>query len=157
MNILKEVKEEFFYTTYNIDQLISKYLIKRLGVDDIETINALGLKGRMTFKTRLDLLMQIRSVSKINKQKLEIYSFLYQALMLKKEELSEINEKYFSFLNENYPQENILSPDKRVGKILTDFVLDVKNIIEKISKIPTLRIIDETNDSVEKVIHLSAI
>ena len=157
MNILKEVKEEFFYTTYNIDQLISKYLIKRLGVNDIETINALGLKGRMTFKTRLDLLMQIRSVSELNKQKLKIYASLYQALMLKTDIFNEINEKYFAFLIEHYPQDKTISSDKKIEKILIELVLDVQNIIEKISKVPTLQIINEENHSVDKVIHLSAI
>ncbi|MDJ0646873.1 MAG: hypothetical protein QNJ57_12900 [Flavobacteriaceae bacterium] len=157
MNLLNEVKEEFFFTTYNIDQLISKYLIKRLGVNDIETINALGLKGRMTFETRLDLLMQIRSVSKLNKKKLEIYSKLYQSLMLKKDTLLNATGKYFEFLAENYPQEDTMTSDKKVGKILTDFVLDVQHIIEKISKIPTLKIINDDDRSVEKVVHLSAI
>ena len=157
MNILNEVNEEFFFTTYNIDQLISKYLIKRLGVDDIETINALGLKGRMTFETRLDLLMQIKSVSNSNKKKLEIYSRLYQSLMLKKDTLVAATGEYFHFLVENYPQEKSMPTEKKVGKILTDFVLDVQSIIEKISKIPTLKIINENDQSVEKELHLSAI
>lgn len=156
MNLLNEVKEEFFFTTYNIDQLISKYLIKRLGVNDIETINALGLKGRMAFETRLDLLMQIKSVSKLNKRKLEIYSKLYQSLMLKKESLITTSKDYFQFLVENYPQEKTLASEKKVGKILTDFVLDVQLIIEKISKVPTLKIVNEDDHSIEEVVHLSA-
>lgn len=156
MNLLNEIKEEFFFTTYNIDKLISKYLIKRLGVNDIETINALGLKGRMTFETRLDLLMQIKSVSKQNKKKLEIYSKLYQSLMLKKDSPVHATSEYFQFLAENYPQEKSLATEKKIGKILTDFVLDVQHIIEKISKIPTLKIVNEDDQSIEKVVDLSA-
>ena len=157
MNLFDEVKEEFFFTTYNIDQLISKYLIKRLGVKDIETINALGLKGRMTFETRLDLLMQIKTVSRINQKKLEIYSKLYQSLMLKKDSLLNATSKYFEFLAENYPQKETINSEKKVGQILTDFVLDVQHIVEKISKVPTLKIINEVDHSIEKEVHLSAI
>ena len=158
MNLLNAVKEEFFFTTYNIDQLISKYLIKRLGVEDIETVNALGLKGRMTFETRLDLLMQIKSVSATEKKKLEIYSKFYQCLMLKKDELSNSSKDCFCFLKENYPQDDLITADKKVGKILTDFVLDVQSIIERISKIPILKITADNDDSrVEKVIDLSTI
>jgi len=158
MNLLNAVKEEFYFTTYNIDKLISKYLIKRLGVEDIETVNALGLKGRMTFETRLDLLMQIKTVSPTEKKKLEIYSKFYQCLMLKKDELSSASEDCFCFLKENYPQDDEINTDKKVGQILTDFVLDVQNIIERISKVPILKITADNDDSkVEKVIDLSTI
>ncbi|NNC70064.1 MAG: hypothetical protein HKN90_04495 [Flavobacteriaceae bacterium] len=158
MNLLNAVKEEFYFTTYNIDQLISKYLIKRLGVEDIETVNALGLKGRMTFETRLDLLMQIKSVSASEKKKLEIYSKFYQCLMLKKDVLTHTSEDCFRFLRENYPQEDLTHTDKKVGKILTDFVLDVQHIIERISKVPILKITaDHDHSRVEKVIDLSTI
>ena len=157
MNLLTKVREEFYFNTYKIDRLISNYLIKRLGVNDIETINALGLKGRMTFETRLDLLMQIKSVSRIDKKKLEIYSKLYQSITLQKDYPLNNRNDYFQFLVENYPQEEGLSGNKKVGKILIDFVLDVRQIIEKISRIPTLKIIDDSVNVVEDEIQLTAI
>ncbi len=158
MKLLNEVKEEFFFTTYNIDQLISKYLIRRLGVQDIETINALGLKGRMTFQTRLDLLMQIKWVSNTNKRKLEIYSKLYQSLMLKKDKLIDTDESDFAFLVRHYPQSVKDATDHRVGTILKDFVLDVQQIIEKISKIPTLQIMNDSDTKkIDRVIPLPAL
>ena len=158
MKLLNEVKEEFFFTTYNIDQLISKYLIRRLGVQDIETINALGLKGRMTFQTRLDLLMQIKWVSNTNKKKLEIYSKLYQSLMLKKDKLIDTDQTDFEFLIKHYPQPVDETSDYKVGTILKDFVLDVQHIIEKISKIPTLQIMNDTDaKKVDRVIPLPAL
>ena len=158
MKLLNEVKEEFFFTTYNIDQLISKYLIRRLGVQDIETINALGLKGRMTFQTRLDLLMQIKWVSNTNKRKLEIYSKLYQSLMLKKGNLIDTNEADFEFLLRQYPQASQNAAEQKVGTILKDFVLDVQHIIEKISKIPTLQIMNDSDTKkVDRVIPLPAL
>ena len=156
MSILEGVKEEFFYTTFNIDNLISKYLIKRLGVNDIKTINALGLKGKKAFNKRLHLLMQIKSISPHKKKKLDIYAKLYQALMLKKDMLV-ASEDDFTFLTENYPQKDSLDTSKKVGKILTDFVLDVQYTIEMMSKIPTIKVVNEKNNSVEKVVALTAL
>lgn len=158
MKLLNEVKEEFFFTTYNIDQLISKYLIRRLGVQDIETINALGLKGRMTFQARLDLLMQIKWVSNTNKKKLEIYSKLYQSLLLKKGKLIDTDRDDYKFLLYHYPQPVSIESDQKVGNILKDFVLDVQYIIEKISKIPTLQIMNDSDTKkVDRVIPLPAL
>ncbi len=158
MKLLNEVKEEFFFTTYNIDQLISKYLIRRLGVQDIETINALGLKGRMTFQTRLDLLMQIKWVSNTNKKKLEIYSKLYHSLMMKKDKLIDTDQADFEFLVKHYPQPTLDPSDLKVGTILKDFVLDVQHIIEKISKIPTLQIMNDADTKkIDRVIPLPAL
>jgi len=157
MIMLTKVKEEFFFAAYNIDRLISNYLIKRLGVNDIETINALGLKGRLQFENRLDLLMQIKSVSSLDKKKLDVYSKLYKILILKNETLINHDKEYFSFLLENYPQKNDSDPKHKTGYILRDFVLDVQHIIKRISTIPSFNVINEKSKKVEKVVHLSAL
>ena len=155
--MLTKVKEEFFYAAYNIDRLISNYLIKRLGVNDIETINALGLKGRLQFENRLDLLIQIKSVSSLDKKKLDIYSKLYKILILKKEALLDQDKEYFAFLAENYPQKTGSDSANETGYILRDFVLDVQQIIKRISTIPSFNVINEKSKKVEKVVHLSAL
>lgn len=131
MKLLKDVKEEFFFATYHIDKLISAYLLRKLGIENVENMSNLGLKGRSKFENRIDLLLQLKSLSNDKKKKLEIFTEIYNVMMLKKDKFSSKSEEYFAFLIKNYPQkEGVDSSDKASG-ILRDFIVDVQQMVKR--------------------------
>lgn len=146
MKLLQDVKEEFFFATYNVDKLISAYLIKKLGMESMEAMSNLGLKGRSKFESRLDLLMQLKSLNKDKKKKLEIFTEIYNIMMLKKKDFSTNSEEYYSFLIKNYPQKENLGSSDRASNILREFILDVQRMVKNITSIHNLE--TRTKDAV---------
>lgn len=139
MKILKNVKEEFFFATYHVDKLITSYLIEKLGIDSIESMYSLGLKGRSKFEDRLDLLMQLKTLSTDKKKKLEIFNEIYNVILLRKETPYAKTDEYFSFLVKNYPQKQNLDSSEKASNILKDFVIDVQLMIKNMTSTPSVK------------------
>lgn len=135
MKLLKDVKEEFFFATYHIDKLISAYLFKKLGIENTENMSNLGLKGRSKFESRVDLLLQMKTLSNDKKKKLEIFTEIYNVMMLKKENFSSKSEEYFAFLIQNYPQKENINSSERASSILKDFIADVQSMVKSITNV----------------------
>ena len=151
MDIISEIRNKFVDSSLNIDDLISNYLMKRLGVNNIETINALSNDGKLTFKKRLDLLLQIKTHSTIEAAKIKVYTEVYDKF-LDCNYVKNYTEAYAlmpsndHFLRILYPQNNTSNKENHLELITDDLILDVERIITSLTKIHRIQIIDDIDD-----------
>jgi len=151
MDIISEIRNKFIDSSLNIDDLISNYLMKRLGVKYIETINALSNDGKLTFKKRLDLLLQIKSHSTIEAAKIKVYTEVYDKF-LESKYVSNYTEAYAlmpsndHFLTILYPQNDRTNKEEHFELVTNDLICDVERIITSLTKIHRILIIDDVDD-----------
>ena len=99
--MLNDLQENVRQNTMVIDQMISKYLANRLGVNDVQTINALGTKGHLSLKEKFGLFSDLMNMSKIDRAKFKVYNKINEEVLLQNDLLSSNN--YFSNLNCYHP------------------------------------------------------
>jgi len=151
MDIISEIRNKFIDSSLNIDDLISNYLMKRLGVNNIETINALSNDGKLTFKKRLDLLLQIKNHSTIEAAKIKVYTEVYDKF-LDSNYVNNYTEAYVlmpsnqHFLTILYQQTDSTNKEERLELITNDLIRDVEKIITSLTKIHRIQIIDDVDE-----------
>ena len=151
MDIISEIRNKFIDSSLNIDDLISNYLMKRLGVNNIETINALSNDGKLTFKKRLDLLIQIKNHSTIEAAKIKVYTEVYDKF-LDSNFVNNYTEAYAlmpsndHFLTILYPQNDPINKEEHLELITDALISDVERIITSLTKIHRIQIIDDVDD-----------
>jgi len=151
MDIISEIRNKFIDSSLNIDDLISTYLMKRLGVNNIETINALSNDGKLTFKKRLDLLLQIKNHSTIEAAKIKVYIQVYDKF-LNSNYVNNYTEAYTlmpsndHFLTILYPQNHTANKEERLELVTSDLITDVERIVTLLTKIHKIQIIDDIDD-----------
>lgn len=151
MDKISEIRNKFIDSSLNIDDLISNYLMKRLGVNNIETINALSNDGKLTFKKRLDLLLQIKNHSTIEAAKIKVYTEVYDKF-LDSNYVNNYSEAYAlmpsndHFLTILYPQDDSTNKEEHFEYVTNDLISDVERIITSLTKIHRIQIIDDVDE-----------
>lgn len=152
MDIISGIKNRFIESSLNIDDLITTYLMKRLGVTNIETINALSKDGKLTFNKRLDLLLQIKTPTTIEEAKIKIYrelhdKFLNNPYITNYKDCFDLMPSNAHFLQIIYPQKQELSKEEQLELATCCLLLNVEDIIADLTKIHTIRIVDDINEN----------
>ena len=151
MDIISEIRNKFIDSSLNIDDLISNYLMKRLGVNNIETINALSNDGKLTFKKRLDLLLQIKNHSTIEAAKIKVFTEVYDKF-LESNYIKNYTEAFVlmpsnsHFLTILYPQDNSSNKEEQLELITDALISDVEKIVQSLTKIHRIQIIDDVDE-----------
>lgn len=99
--MLTDLKKNIIENTKIIDLAISKYFANRLGVNTIDTINALGINGDLTFNKKVNMFCDIMPLTKIDKAKLKVYTKINNEIVLNKDNLT--FEEYFLHLRSYHP------------------------------------------------------
>lgn len=99
--MLTDLQEKIIENTDVVDEMISRYLASRLGVNDVKTIDALGASGNLTFNEKIALFCNLMPLSKIDKAKFKVYSKINNEILLNRDVLS--SDNYFSDLNRYHP------------------------------------------------------
>lgn len=73
MKMLTDLRKKFAHNSKIIDEKISSYFADRLGVTDVETINALGTDGDFTFNQKVNLFCELLPLTKIDKAKFKVF------------------------------------------------------------------------------------
>ncbi len=146
--LLKEVKQKFSKASSTIDQIISNYLTKRLGVDNIDTINTLTNDERGTYNDRLDLLLKVTNPTNIESGKIKVFTDLSKRFTKIKyykslEHLFELVPTHVHFLFVLYPQKNDISPEAKFKLATYELIEDVIKIIDHLATIRKIKIIED--------------
>ena len=133
MKMLNDLREEIVINTSLIDDMISRFLANRLGVDDIKTINALGTEGTLSFKEKVTLFCDVIPISKIDKAKFKVFTKIYYELLLNNSDESNNQliplQNYYPFLFNMYlVNESITSIKEKLIFAMQRLINDVVNI-----------------------------
>ena len=148
MDIVEGIKNRFIDSSLNIDDSITNFLMKRLGVTNIETINALSKDGKLTFNKRLDLLLQIKTPTTIEEAKIKVYrelhdKFLNNPFITNYKDCFNLMPSNAHFLQIIYPQKQELSKEEQFELATYCLLLNVEDIIADLTKIHTIQIVDD--------------
>lgn len=105
MKMLTDLRKKIAYKSKIIDEKISSYFADRLGVTDVETINALGIDGNFTFNQKVNLFCELLPLTKIDKAKFKVFLQITNEFVLYNDdfELShgelELNNYYLFLIN----------------------------------------------------------
>ncbi len=146
--LLKEVKQKFLKASSSIDDLISSYLTKRLGVDNINTINTLTNDERGTYNDRLDLLLKVTNPTNIESGKIKVFTDLSKRFSNIKyhknlAHLFELIPTHVHFLLVLYPQKNDFSLEDKLKFATYELIEDVIGIIDHLATIRKIKIIED--------------
>jgi len=146
--LLKEVKQKFSSASSTIDQIISNYLTKRLGVDNIDTINTLTNDERGTYHDRLDLLLKVTNPTNIESGKIKVFTDLSKRFTNIKyyknlEHLFELVPTHVHFLFVLYPQNNDISLENKFKLATYELIEDVIEIIDHLATVRKIKIIED--------------
>ncbi|MBT8385361.1 MAG: hypothetical protein KJO83_06600 [Bacteroidia bacterium] len=134
MKMLNDLREEIVINTSLIDDMISRFLANRLGVNDVKTINALGTEGALTFKEKVTLFCDVIPISKIDKAKFKVFIKIYYEFLLDNSPDASNNQliqlqNYYPFLFNTYlVSESITSIKEKLIFAVQRLINDVVNI-----------------------------
>ncbi len=146
--VLKEVKQQFIQASSTIDELISNYLTKRLGVDNINTINTLTNDERGTYNDRLDLLLKVTNPTNIESGKIKVFTDLSKRFSNIKyyKNLAHLYESiptHVHFLLVLYPQKSESSIEDKFKFATYELIEDVIAVIDHLATIRRIKIIED--------------
>jgi len=134
MKMLNDLREEIVINTSLIEDMISRFLANRLGVNDIKTINALGTEGNLTFKEKVTLFCDVIPISKIDKAKYKVFTKIYYELLPDYSPETSNNQliqlqNYYPFLFNTYlVNESITSIKEKLIFAVQRLINDVVNM-----------------------------
>lgn len=141
MKILNNLKEKIAENSEYIDVKITAYFADRLGVEDVNTINALGTDGEFTFNQKVNLFCELLPLTNIDKAKFKVYlrihneTFENTDLLTPDPYFSKLNS-YHPFLFNNYVEDKeFLSIEEKltfaIHQLIDDVVLLTPHYIKK--------------------------
>ena len=131
MKILSDLNDKVLHTTELLDSLISRYFANRLGVKDIQVINALSSDGYLTLTRKIELFCDIAHLSKIDRAKLKVFSKINNDILLGKDVISP--EDYYSGLSCYSPfLFNIYLEDEDVQTIKQKLTFAIDQLMEDV-------------------------
>jgi len=98
MKMLTDLRKKIAHNSEIIDDKISSYFADRLGVTDLETINALGTDGDFNFHQKVNLFIELLPLTKIDRAKFKVFLQITNELIL--------NDDIFGFDNGNFEFNN---------------------------------------------------
>jgi len=146
--LLKEVKQKFINASATIDELISDYLTKRLGINNINTINTLTVNEKGTYNDRLDLLLKVTSPTTIQTGKIQVFKDLCKRFSNIKyyddlEHCFNLMPSNVHFLFIIYPQKIELTNEDKFKLASYELIEDIIQIINQLTAIHKISIVED--------------
>jgi len=144
-----------------IDESISNYLTKRLGINNINTINTLTANEKGTYNDRLDLLLKVTNPTNIETGKIKVFTDLCKRFSNIKyyddlEHCFNLMPSNVHFLFIIYPQKKELTNEQKFKSASYELIEDIIQIINQLTTIHKISIVED-NDSTENSFSLKNI
>ncbi len=126
-----EVKNEFFVSTYYIENLINDSIANKIGVENMGNSEMLG---ELTFDQKIEFLLETGNFSIIDNSKLSVFRAIRDEFN-EYEHTNSIEESFTStdnnadFLLILYPQEPFLPRNEKLTVALYNLIDDVKDLV----------------------------